>query len=223
VSVRDQVTVRVQRTSFNLRSFLLRLAGERAVKTYVRDQMIVRQGDAGSDVFFVLSGKIKLTIVRSEGKAAVLAIIGPGDFFGIRSLAGEPQRGATATALTECSLLRLGKVAMTRALREEPRFVEAFISSLLRTLVRVEESLLDHLFYSSEQRLARLLLVLADPEGKGAPGEITPAISQQMLAEMVGTTRARISVFMNKFRRLGLIEYDGHLVVHGSLQRLLRE
>jgi CRP-like cAMP-binding protein len=161
--------------------------------------------------------------VSGKGKEAVLAIIGPGQFFGMRNLFDDQHRFATTTALTRCSVLRIGKSAILRALREEPRFAEAFVFFLLDAIGRVEVSLLDQLLNSSEQRLARILLHLADPDGEGRFEPISPEISQQTLAEMVGTTRARINSFMNKFRRLGLIDYNGHLEVREALRKFVQE
>jgi CRP-like cAMP-binding protein len=213
--------VAVRKTLFNMPTFLAGIAGRGAAKAYDRNEIIFRQGEPGTTVHFILGGKVKLTIVDRGGKEAVLAILGPGNFFGVRALGAERYRLNGATALTKTSVLCIGKTAMARAMREEPRLAEAFISYLLVVLSRAEASLLDHLVSSSERRLARILIQLADPDGKGTPGEINPVISQQTLAEMVGTTRARISSFMNRFRRHGFIDYNGRLVVHSSLRTVL--
>jgi CRP-like cAMP-binding protein len=202
-------------------TFLAGIAGRGAVRSFDRNDVIFRQGEPGSTILYILSGKVKLTIVGREGKEAVLAILGPGDFFGVRALGEARYRYMDATALTRTTVLRIGKAAFARAMREEPRLAEATISYLLVVLTRAETSLLDHLVHSSERRLARILIQLADPEGTGEPGEINPVISQQTLAEMVGTTRARISSFMNKFRRRGFVDYNGRLVVHSSLRTVL--
>jgi CRP-like cAMP-binding protein len=218
-----KASVAVRATPFNLRAFLAGIAGRGAVCSFNRNNVIFRQGEPGSTILYVLSGKVKLTIVGREGKEAVLAILGPGDFFGVRALTNERYRRTGAMALTNASVLRIGKAAMARALREEPRFVEAYVAYLSRVLSRAEASLVDHLVNSSERRLARILIQLADPDGTGRPQPVSLEIGQQTLAEMVGTTRARISSFMNKFRRLGLIDYNGHLIVRGSLRTVLRE
>ena len=168
-------------------------------------------------MFYIEKGKVKLTVLSSRGKEAVVAILGNGDFFGEGSLAGQPLRMATATAMTECTILRVEKDTMMRMLHNEPAFADLFVAYLLSRNVRIEEDLVDQLFNSSEKRLARILLLLTRFGKDGQHETVVPKISQETLAEMVGTTRSRVSFFMNKFRKLGLIGYNGGLQVHSSL------
>jgi CRP/FNR family transcriptional regulator, cyclic AMP receptor protein len=184
---------------------------------YCRNKAIFSQGDAADAIFYVEKGKIKLTVVSENGKEAMIAIVGRGDFFGEGCLAGQPLRIATATALSECSILRLIKSNVIRMLRKEPAFSELFLSYILSRNIRIEEDLIDQLFNSSEKRLARLPLLLANFGKEGKPEPMIAEISQETLAEMIGTTRSRVSFFMNKFRRLGFIRYNGRLEVHSSL------
>lgn len=190
--------------------------GKRLVSYRKRDT-IFAQGDPGDAVFYILEGKIKLTVASPQGREAVVAILGAGDFIGEGCLAGQPVRMATATAMTSSACLRIGKKVMTALLRQRGEFSEGFTAYLLRRNVRIEEDLIDRLFNSSEKRLARALLLLAQIGQEGKSAAIVPRISQETLAEIVGTTRARVSHFMNKFRRLGLIEYNGGLRVHSAL------
>jgi CRP/FNR family transcriptional regulator, cyclic AMP receptor protein len=187
------------------------------VRGYRKKETIFAQGDHSDAVFFVQRGKAKLTVLSRQGKQAVIAILGPGSFFGEGCLAGQPLRMSTATAMTDSSIILLPKEAMMRALHEDPEFSEAFTKHLLSRNIRIEEDLVDQLFNSSEKRLARILLLLANFGKEGRPEPVVPKISQEMLAEMVGTTRSRVSFFMNKFRKLGFIEYNGGLEVHSSL------
>ena len=168
-------------------------------------------------MFYMQEGKVKVTVVSEHGKEAVVAIHGTGDFFGEGCLTGQPRRLATATAMTESVIMRLDKATIVRVLHDEPAFSAKFMSYLLARNARVEEDLVDQLFNSSEKRLARLLLLMANFGKEGRPEPVIAKISQETLAEMVGTTRSRINVFMNKFRQLGFIEYNGHLKVHSSL------
>jgi CRP-like cAMP-binding protein len=188
-----------------------------ATRDYQKIQPIFSQGDRADAVFFVQRGKVKLTVLSRQGKQAVVAFLGPGDFFGEGCLAGQPLRMATATALTESSILRLPKQTMIRALHRDAVFSEVFTTYLLSRNIRMEEDLVDQLFNSSEKRLARILLLLANFGKAGRPEPVVPKISQETLAEMVGTTRSRISFFMNKFRKLGFVAYNGRLEVHSSL------
>ena len=188
-----------------------------ATRDHPKTQPIFSQGDRADAVFFVQRGKVKLTVLSRQGKQAVVALLGPGDFFGEGCLAGQPVRMATATALTESSVLRLPKPAMIRALHRDAVFAEVFTAYLLSRNIRMEEDLVDQLFNSSEKRLARILLLLANFGKAGRPEPVVPKISQETLAEMVGTTRSRISHFMNKFRKLGFVAYNGRLEVHSSL------
>jgi CRP/FNR family transcriptional regulator, cyclic AMP receptor protein len=166
---------------------------------------------------YIQKGKVKLTVVSSQGKEAVIAILGVGDFFGEGCLAGQPLRMSTVTTISECSIVRIEKADTIRVLHDEPAFSEMFLHYLLVRNIRIEEDLVDHLFNSSEKRLARVLLLLANFGKEGKPETVIPKISQETLAEIIGTTRSRVSFFMNKFRKLGFITYNGHLEVHSSL------
>jgi CRP/FNR family cyclic AMP-dependent transcriptional regulator len=197
---------------------LLAKAGEgRAASSYASGQVIFAQGDPADAVFYVQTGRVKLTIVSGQGKEAVVGIYSATDFFGEASLAGQPLRIATATAMSECLIVRLARSAMIRMLHDEPAFSELFVAHLLSRNIRVEADLVDQLFNSSEKRLARVLLLLANFGKEGKPEAVIPNITQETLAEMIGTTRSRVSFFMNKFRKLGFIEYNGKLSVHSSL------
>jgi CRP-like cAMP-binding protein len=168
-------------------------------------------------VFYIQSGKVKKTVISEQGKEAVVALLGTGDFFGEGCLTGQPLRLATVSAMTECVIVRITKADITRVIHEEPAFAELFIAHLLARNSRVEQDLVDQLFNSSEKRLARILLLLANFGKEGRPEPIIAKISQETLAEMIGTTRSRVSFFMNKFRELGLIDYNGSIDVHSSL------
>jgi len=172
-------------------------------------------------VFYIQTGKVKLTVVSQQGKEAVIAILERGAFFGESCLAGQSVRTATATAVEDCSLLRIDKEAMLLVLHQEPTFAELFMAYLLAHTIRIEEDLVDQLFNSSEKRLARVLLLLAHFGKEGKPETVIAKISQETLAEMIGTTRSRVSFFMNKFRKLGFIEYNGELRVHSSLLNVI--
>ena len=202
---------------FDPKVFLSKVNGGRAISEYRKDKIIFRQGDPSDAVFYIQSGKIKTTVVSEQGREAVVALLGAGDFFGEGCLTGQPQRLATVSALTECVIVRISKTDITRVIHEEPAFAELFISHLLARNSRVEEDLVDQLFNSSEKRLARTLLLLANFGKEGRPEPIIAKVSQETLAEMVGTTRSRVSFFMNKFRKLGLIDYNGNIEVHSSL------
>jgi CRP/FNR family cyclic AMP-dependent transcriptional regulator len=194
---------------FEPKEFLSRIGAGRTNANYHADDVVFAQGDAADAVFYLQNGKVKITVTSENGKEAVLAIIGPDDFFGEGCLNGQPLRLATVTAMTDCSIMRLEKAAMVRVLHEEPKFADLFIAHLLSRNSRVEEDLVDQLFNSSEKRLARTLLLLAN-FGKDAKQEpVIAKINQETLAEMIGTTRSRVNFFMNKFRRLGFIDYNG--------------
>ena len=208
---------RKAKRTFDAKTLLAAVGQGSATRTYQRRQPIFSQGDRADSVFFLQRGKVKLTVISRHGKQAVVALLGPGDFFGEGCLAGQPLRMATATALTESSIVRLPKETMIRVLHRDGLFSEMFTTYLLSRNIRIEEDLVDHLFNSSEKRLARALLLLANFGKAGRPEPVVPKISQETLAEMVGTTRSRISHFMNKFRKLGFIEYNGGLEVHSSL------
>ena len=184
---------------------------------FPKRQAIFTQGDAADAVFYIQTGKVKLTVVSKTGKEAMIGILGEGDFFGEGSLAGQAFRMGTATAITDCAVLRIDKKAMMGALHREHEISDLFVAYLLARNIRYEEDLVDQLFNSSEKRLARILLLLAHFGKEGAPESVIPKISQEMLAEMIGTTRSRVSFFMNRFRKLGFIHYNGGLEVHSSL------
>ena len=190
----------------------------RTISKYRKDQIVFSQGSPADAVFYIQKGKIKITVLSEQGKEAVVAILGPDEFCGEGCLTGQPRRMATAVAMTECEIVRLEKAAMIRVLHKEPAFSEMFIAHLLARTIRVEEDLVDQLFNSSEKRLARSLLLLANFGKDGRPERIIAKVSQETLAEMIGTTRSRVSHFMNKFRKLGFIDYNGHL---GSPQLLV--
>ncbi len=190
--------------------------GRRLVSCRKHDTLFA-QGDPADAVFYILEGKVKLAVASRQGKEAVVAILGPGDFVGEGCLAGQPVRMAAAIAMTSGTCVRIGKKFMAALLRQRDEFSERFTAYLLRRNIRIEEDLIDQLFNTSEKRLARALLLLAQIGREGKPAAIVPRISQETLAEIVGTTRARVSHFMNKFRRLGLIDYNGGLSVHSAL------
>jgi CRP/FNR family cyclic AMP-dependent transcriptional regulator len=206
-----------QKPPIDIKSFLVSYADKKAIPGYKKKQVVFLQGDSANAIFYVRKGRIKLTVTSETGKEAVIGILGPGDFFGEGCLTGQPVRMATATAMVECSVLRLEKAGIQRLLMEEPTFAGLFLKYVLTRNIRIEEDLVDQLFNSSEKRLARMLLLLANFGKDGVPEPVITKISQETLAEMVGTTRARICFFMNKFRRLGFIEYNGTLKVHSSL------
>ena len=202
---------------FDPKVFLSKVNGGRAISDYRKDQIVFRQGDPSDAVFYIQSGKVKTTVVSEQGKEAVVALLGADDFFGEGCLTGQPLRLSTVSAMTECVIVRISKADITRVIHEEPSFAELFISHLLARNLRVEEDLVDQLFNSSEKRLARVLLLLANFGKEGRPEPIIAKISQETLAEMIGTTRSRVSFFMNKFRQLGLIDYNGSIEIHSSL------
>lgn len=202
---------------FDPKQFLARIGAGRSIAKYQMDQPVFTQGEPASAVYYVQKGKIKISVLAQSGKEAVLGILGPGDFFGEGCLAGQMNRMASAITMTESSVMRIDMDAMVKMLRSEPEFADLFTSFLLDRSLRIEEDLKDQLFNSSEKRLARLLLILANFGKEGKPEPIIPKISQEVLAEMIGTTRSRVSHFMNKFRRSGFIHYNGDLRVHASL------
>ena len=208
---------RKQSLPFDPQTFLAKVGSGKTSLTSPKKHTIFSQGDAAEAVFYIQAGKVKLTVVSKQGKEAVVAVLGRGSFLGESCLAGQTVRLATATALEDSSLVRIDKDAMIRVLHEEPTFAELFIAYLLAHTLRVEEDLVDHLFNSSEMRLARVLLLMAHFGKEGKPETVIAKISQETLAEMIGTTRSRVSFFMNKFRKLGFIDYNGTLRVHSSL------
>jgi len=202
---------------FDPHTFLAKVGTGRTLVACPKESPIFAQGDVADAVFYIQDGQVKLSVVSVRGKEAVIALLAAQAFFGEGCLAGQPVRMATATALTDCALMRIEKPAMLRVLHTEPTFSALFVAYLLSRNVRIEADLIDQLFNSSEKRLARVLLLLAHfgKEGKAEP--VIPRISQATLAEMIGTTRSRVSFFLNKFRKLGFIEYNGGLYVHSSL------
>jgi CRP/FNR family transcriptional regulator, cyclic AMP receptor protein len=205
------------KASFDPKEFLAKVGEGKTISKYRKDQIVFSQGEVADAVFYIQQGKIKLTVVSEQGKEAVVAILGPGHFFGEGCLNGHPLRIATTRAVDECVITRLEKATMIATIHNEPDFSELFMSYLLNRSSRIEEDLIDQLFNSSEKRLARLLLLLANFGKEGRPEPIVGKFSQETLAEMIGTTRSRVSFFMNKFRKLGFIEYNGKLEVHNSL------
>jgi CRP/FNR family transcriptional regulator, cyclic AMP receptor protein len=207
---------------FDPREFLATIGEGRKVVAVPKKQTVFTQGDAADAVFYIQEGKVKLTVVSKIGKEATLGILGEGDFFGEGGLAGQALRMGSATAITDCELLRIDKKAMMLALHREHTFSDLFVAYLLARNIRYEEDLVDQLFNSSEKRLARLLLLLAHFGKEGVPQTVIPKISQETLAEMIGTTRSRVSFFMNRFRELGFLDYgESGLQVHSSLLNIV--
>ena len=206
---------------FNPQTFLAKVGHGKTMLRTLKKRLIFSQGEAADAVFYIQEGKVKLTVVSQQGKEAVIAILEPGSFLGESCLAGQTVRTATATALENCSIVRMDRDAMIRVLHEEPSFAELFMTYLLTHSIRIQEDLVDQLFNSSEKRLARILLLLAHFGKEGKPEAVIAKVSQEMLAEMVGTTRSRVSFFMNKFRKLGFIDYNGKLHVHSSLLNIV--
>jgi len=217
IEVKGHIMATKRRRSFDAKSFLAHVGEGRSIGKYRKGDVVFSQGDAADEVFYIQKGKAKLTVVSEQGKEAVIAILGADDFFGEGCLAGQTQRIATVMAMTDATIVRLEKSAIIQVLHEEPAFSELFIAHLLGRSIRVEADLVDQLFNSSEKRLARLLLLLANFGKEGAPEPVIPKISQETLAEMIGTTRSRVSYFMNRFRELGFIAYNGGIEVHSSL------
>jgi CRP/FNR family transcriptional regulator, cyclic AMP receptor protein len=215
------MATKAKQSSFDPKKFLATANGGRTIAKYRIDDVIFAQGSFANAVFYIRRGKVKITVVSGQGKEAVLGVLGPGEFCGEACLMGRSLRLSTATAMTACEITRIEKEAIVRVLNEEPAFSELFVSHLLARNARVEADLIDHLFNSSEKRLARALLMLAH-YGKESPTDlVVPKISQETLADMIGTTRSRVSYFMNKFRELGLISYNGQLIIHRSLLNFL--
>jgi CRP-like cAMP-binding protein len=202
---------------FDPKAFLAKAGAGRIISKHRMNQIVFSQGDPADSVFYIHDGKVKVTVISEQGKEAVVAVLGPDEFCGEGCLIGQPRRMATASAMTECEITRLEKGVIIRVLRDEPAFSEMFLSHVLARTIRVEEDLVDQLFNSSEKRLARALLLLANFGKEGRPEPIIAKVSQETLADMIGTTRSRVSHFMNKFRQLGFISYNGKLEVHSSL------
>jgi CRP-like cAMP-binding protein len=210
---------------FNPKTFLATIGNGRKILAVPKKQVIFAQGDSADAVFYVQKGKVRLTVVSKIGKEATIAIVSEGNFFGEGSLAGQLLRMGSAAAMTDCEILQVEKKAMMEALRREPALSEMFVAYLLARNIRYEEDLVDQLFNSSEKRLARVLLLLAHFGKEGVPQTVVPQMSQETLAEMVGTTRSRVSFFMNRFRKMGFIDYSGGLKgglqVHSSLLNIV--
>jgi len=210
-----------KKREFDPKRFLAIIGTGRTIVPVRKKQTIYAQGAACDAVFYIQKGKVRLTVVSESGKEATIGILTGGDFFGEGCLAGQPFRMGSATAMTDCELMRIAKKAMMLALHQEHALSDMFVAYLLGRNVRYEEDLVDQLFNSSEKRLARILLLLARFGKEGVPETVIPKISQETLAEMVGTTRSRVSFFMNRFRKLGFIHYNGGLQVHSSLLNIV--
>jgi len=210
-----------KRSEFDPKTFLSTIDGGRRIASFPKKQTIFAQGDPSDAVFYIQKGKTKLTVVSKTGKEATIGILSEGNFFGEGCLTGQALRLCSATALTECSVMRIDKKSMMEVLHREHSFSDMFVAYLLTRNIRYEEDLVDQLFNSSEKRLARILLLLAHFGKDGKPEVAIPKISQETLAEMIGTTRSRVSFFMNRFRKLGFIRYNGELEVHSSLLNIV--
>jgi CRP/FNR family transcriptional regulator, cyclic AMP receptor protein len=213
-----EVNVRnADKTSFDPIAFLSKMGNGKTILEFHSNQNVFAQGEVADTVFYIQKGTVKLTVMSEHGKEAVVGILEPGQFFGEGCMNGHSIRIATTTAIEHCVITAITKAAMIAALHDEPKFSELFMAYLLKRNGRIQEDLIDQLFNSSEKRLARLLLLLANFGKEGSPQLVSLNISQETLAEMIGTTRSRVSFFMNKFRKLGLISYNGKIEVHNSL------
>ena len=204
-------------TTFNPQTFLKQVGNHKTLVKSPKKQMLFSQGDTTDAVFYIQTGKVKLTVISPHGKEAVIAILGRGSFFGEGGLAGQPVYLATATTIEDARIVRIDKPSMLQLLQDDRTFSSLFLAHMLGRNVRIQEDLVDQLFNSSEKRLARILLLLAHFGKEGKPEPVIAKVSQEMLAEMIGTTRSRVSFFMNKFRKLGFIDYNGGMHVHSSL------
>ena len=209
------------RASFDPKTFLAKVGEGKTISKYQKDQIVFSQGDAADAVFYIQRGKVKLTVVSEQGKGAVVGLLATGHFLGEGCLNSHPLRVTTATAIEECLITRIAKSAMIAALHRQSQFSDLFMADLLSRNSRIEEDLIDQLFNSSEKRLARVLLLLANFGKENAPEPIVGKFSQELLAEMVGTTRSRVSQFMNKFRKLGYINYNGKIEIRSSLLNVI--
>ena len=207
--------------TFNPQTFLTQVGNGKTMLTYTKKQLLFSQGDMADAVFYLQVGKVKLTVVSPHGKEAVIAILEPGSFFGEGCLAGQPVHLATATTVEAARIVRIDKPSMLRLLQDDRTFSALFLGYMLARNVRIQEDLVDQLFNSSEKRLARVLLLMAHFGKEGKPEEVIAKISQETLAEMIGTTRSRVSFFMTRFKKMGLIHYDGGLHVHSSLLNIV--
>ena len=203
--------------AFDAKDFLAKVGAGKTIRNFQKNETVFLQGDAADTVYYIQRGKIKVTVISKHEKEAVVGIMGPGQFFGEGCMNGHALRISTTTAMEDCVITSITKQAMKAALHDQPAFSELFVAYLLTRNSRIEEDLIDQLFNSSERRLARMLLLLSHFGKEGTPQLITPNISQETLADMIGTTRSRVSHFMNKFRKLGLISYNGHIEVNSSL------
>ena len=203
--------------AFDPKEFLAQVGEGKTILEFRKDEIVFAQGDVANTVFYIQKGRVKVVVISEQGKEAVVGILEPGQFFGEGCMNGHSLRIATTTAMEECLVTAITKTAMLATLHDQPKFSELFMTYLLTRNSRIEEDLIDQLFNSSEKRLARLLLLLANFGKEGSPQPITPNISQETLAEMIGTTRSRVSFFMNRFRKLGFISYNGKIEVHSSL------
>jgi CRP/FNR family cyclic AMP-dependent transcriptional regulator len=211
-----------QRRKFNTETFLSTIDGGRTLAVFPKKETIFRQGDSSDSVFYVQKGKVKLTVLSKAGKEATIGILNEGDFFGEGCLTGQPFRLCSATAMTDCSVMRIDKKSMNDVLHREHAFSDMFVAYLLARNIRYEADLVDQLFNSSEKRLARILLLLAQFGKEGKPETVIPKMSQETLAEMVGTTRGRVNFFMNRFRQMGFVDYSNEgLQVHSSLLNIV--
>lgn len=202
---------------FDPREFLAKVGEGKTIVEYRKDDVVFAQGDVADTIYYIQKGRLKVVVISEQGKEAVVGMLEPGQFFGEGCMNGHSLRIATTTAMEACMVTAISKTAMLAVLQSEPKFSELFMAHLLTRNSRIEEDLIDQLFNSSEKRLARLLLLLANFGKEGSPQPISPNISQETLAEMIGTTRSRVSFFMNKFRKLGFISYNGKIEVHSSL------
>ena len=212
---------RTHTTSFNPKTFLATIGSGKTILPCRKNQLIFSQGDAADAVFYIQEGKVKLTVLSRRGKEAVVAILEHAAFFSEACLAGQLVHLSTATTLEPSTIVRIDKPAMIRVLHDEPTFAELFTSYLLARNIRIQEDLVDQLFNSSEKRLARVLLLLAHFGKEGKPEPVIPKLSQETLADMIGTTRSRVSFFLNKFRKLGFLDYNGGMHVHSSLLNIV--
>jgi CRP/FNR family transcriptional regulator, cyclic AMP receptor protein len=203
--------------AFDAKDFLAKVGAGKTIRNFQKNETVFVQGDAADTVYYIQKGKIKVTVISKHEKEAVVGIMGPGQFFGEGCMNGHALRISTTTAMEDCVITSITKQAMRAALHDQPTFSELFVAYLLTRNSRIEEDLIDQLFNSSERRLARMLLLLSHFGKEGTPQSITPNISQETLADMIGTTRSRVSHFMNKFRKLGLISYNGHIEVNSAL------
>jgi CRP/FNR family cyclic AMP-dependent transcriptional regulator len=212
---------KIERLPFDPKVFLSAFSDGLTFRAYKENEIVFQQGDPCDAVFFIQQGQAKVSVLSGHGKEAVVAVHGPDDFFGEGCLAGQKLRLGTVTTITKCSITRITKAAIKTTIHTYPEFAELFIAHLLARNARVEADLVDQLFNSSEKRLARTLLLLANFGKEGDPEPVLAKISQETLAEIIGTTRARVNFFMNKFRNLGLIDYNGHIEVHRSLLNMV--